>query len=337
MSKHMRCSGARAVWLACLAMAAGTASAHPLAPALLELREIDEGRVEVLWKTSSTRVPGSNVQPVLPPRCTPLGAPRREPGPASVVTRLTLDCGDEGLVGAEVGVTDLEAARISALLRLELADGRSFQRMLRADAPLATVPDRESFGQVLRSYGALGVEHILTGLDHLLFVLGLLLLVDGARRLAATVTAFTVGHSVTLSLAVLGIADLPTGPIELAIAFSVFLLALELSRGAESPPSPMRRRPWGVAGAFGLLHGMGFAGALSEVGLPQADIPLALFSFNVGIEIGQLTFILAVLVAGWILRRPLLAMPAWTGQVPVYALGTLAAFWCYERAAALWP
>jgi len=318
-------------------MAVGTASAHPLAPALLELREIGEGRVEVLWKTSSTRIPGSNVQPVLPAHCTSVGIPRLELGPGSVTTHLTLECGEQGLVGAEVGVNDLEAARISALLRLELADGRSFQRVLRRDAPRATVPERESAWEVLRSYGELGGEHILTGLDHLLFVLGLLLLVGGGRRLVATVTAFTVGHSVTLSLAVLGIVNLPTGLIELGIALSVFVLALELARGADATPSLLRRRPWGMAGTFGLLHGMGFAGALSEVGLPQADIPLALFSFNVGIEIGQLAFILAMLALAWILRRPLRAVPPWMEQAPVYALGTLAAFWCYERAATLLP
>jgi hydrogenase/urease accessory protein HupE len=272
---------------------------------------------------------------VLPAHCTSVGLPRREAGAGSITSRWAIDCGDEGLVGAQLGVADLEEARISALLRLELADGRTFRRVLRADAPVTTVPERESAGEVLRSYGALGVEHILTGLDHLLFVLGLLLLVGIGRRLLATVTAFTVGHSATLSLAALGIVNLPIGAIELGIAFSIFVLALELGRGSECPPSLLRRRPWGMAFVFGLLHGLGFAGALAGVGLPQADIPLALFSFNVGIELGQLAFILAMLGLASMLRRPLRALPAWAEQVPVYTLGAFAAFWCYERAAAL--
>jgi len=318
-----------------LLLASATASAHPLSPVLLELSEVGAGRVEMLWKTSAMRVPGSNVRPILPVHCKPLGLPRHEAGPGSITSRWSLDCGGQGLVGAQVGVADLEAANVSALVRLELADGRRFQRVLRASAPVTTVPERESAWAVLRSYGALGGEHILTGLDHLLFVFGLLLLVGGGHRLVATITAFTMGHSATLSLAVLGVVRFPSRIIELGIAISVFVLSLELSRGSEMPPSLLRRRPWTMAFSFGLLHGLGFAGALSDVGLPQADIPLALFSFNVGIELGQLAFIMGMLGLAATLRRPLRALPAWVAQLPIYLLGSLAAFWCYERTAAL--
>jgi hydrogenase/urease accessory protein HupE len=205
--------------------------------------------------------------------------------------------------------------------------------VLRAGSDSFVVPERERAFDVLRSYAALGIEHILLGLDHLLFVFGLLLLVG--RRSAAlvkTITAFTAGHSVTLSLAALGLVRVPQAPVELLIALSVFALAVELARPDRGA---VGRRPWVMALLFGLLHGLGFAAALAQVGLPETDIPLALFSFNVGIEIGQLAFV-AVIVAGrhW-LARPLARLPRWSEAVPIYTLGCLAAYWCFERAAAL--
>lgn len=162
---------------------------------------------------------------------------------------------------------------------------------------------------------------------------GLLLLVPAARALVRTITAFTVGHSVTLSLAVLGLARVPPGPVEVVIAATVLVLALELAR----PPAPtlMRRYPWAMALAFGLLHGLGFAGALRQAGLPDGEVPLALFAFNVGIEIGQLGFVLMILTVRRPLERRLAQLPAWTRRVPPLAMGSLAVFWCVERAAAL--
>jgi hydrogenase/urease accessory protein HupE len=172
----------------------------------------------------------------------------------------------------------------------------------------------------------LGIRHILGGPDHLLFVLGLVLLVRGRRALAATVTAFTAGHSVTLSLAMLGVVHVPPAPVEALIAASIFVVAVELRRDGATG-----RRPWWMAGTFGLLHGLGFAGALAQVGLPDTDIPLALAAFNVGIEIGQLLFVAAVLSIGLLLRGRLARWRA----VPAYGIGTLAAFWVFERVAAL--
>jgi len=221
---------------------------------------------------------------------------------------------------------------------VELADGRSVQAVLRGSQPFHVVPERPSRLGVVRDYLRLGLEHIASGLDHLLFVLGLLLLVGG--RLAPvvkTVTAFTLGHSVTLSLAVLGFVRFPVGLIELAIAASVFVLGAELARGPGAPASRLRRFPWAMAGAFGLLHGFGFAGALAQVGLPSGEIPLSLFAFNLGIELGQLAFV-ALALAGWRLlvlaRAP---APAWLRAAPAYGIGTLAAYWCLERAAGLFP
>lgn len=319
----------------CAAARPEVARAHPLAPALLEIVERADGHsVELLWRSSLLSPVGADPRPSLPEGCAPLGpAAQREEGGA-FESRWLLDC-PGGLVGRRVGALDLERARIDALLRVELADRRVVQHVLRPGAASFRVPERERSLDVLRSYAGLGIRHILLGVDHLLFVFGLLLLV-GRRTalLIETITAFTVGHSVTLSLAALGCVHVPTRPVELLIALSVFLLAVELARPAE-PPSALRRRPWAMALLFGLLHGLGFAGALAQVGLPQTEIPVALFSFNLGIEIGQLAFVCAVLLARRGLAGGLERLPGWTRAIPTYALGTLSAYWCFERAAAL--
>ncbi len=318
-----------------LAPALGTARAHPLQPTLLELHERGDGHVEVAWKRSLLRVPGVDVQPVLPPDCQSLAAPEDAVEADSVTTRWTMQCGSAGLVGQRLGFMSLDEAKIDGLVRVTLADGRVVRGVVRAAEPFFTVPERERPLDIVRGYVVIGIQHILGGLDHLLFVTGLLLLVGDTALLVKTITAFTAGHSVTLSLAVLGFVHIPQRPIEVLIALSVFVLAVELSREASGPATLMRRRPWGMALLFGLLHGLGFAGALAEVGLPQADIPLALFSFNLGIEIGQLVFVLALLALGALLRPVRLHLPRWAEWVPVYAMGSLAAFWCFERTAAL--
>jgi hydrogenase/urease accessory protein HupE len=240
-----------------------------------------------------------------------------------------------GPVGRRFGVEGLGRSRTEALVRVALADGRRFQTVLRGgDAPFL-VPERQPPLEVLGAYLGLGFRHILQGLDHLLFVLGLVLLVSGLRLLVWTVTAFTLGHSVTLSLAALGFVGLPQGPVEVAIAFSILVVAVELAGRDPDRPTWLARFPWLVAGLFGLLHGLGFAGALREVGLPQEEIPLALFAFNGGIELGQLAFVLAVLTVMALARSWLAAAPAWLARAPAYGIGSLAAYWCIERSAGL--
>jgi hydrogenase/urease accessory protein HupE len=308
------------------------ARAHPLAPALLELTEARDGAVDVVWRRPALGVADATVRPLLPARCRDRADRRDVAAQGAVTTRWTTECGAEGLVGGVVGVDGLGPAGAEALLRIGLADGRVVQRVLRpADASLV-VPARTSPLDVLRSYAGLGVEHILTGADHLLFVFGLLLLVPGTAVLVRTITAFTVGHSVTLALVALGVARVPTRPVELLIALTVLTLAVELGRDG---PTLARRFPWAMALTFGLLHGFGFAGALRDVGLPAGDVPLALFSFNVGIEAGQLAFVAAVLLATVAVRRLRWPLPARARLVPEYAMGSLAALWCLERAAAL--
>jgi hydrogenase/urease accessory protein HupE len=323
----------RVVLLTALALAR-LASAHPLAPSLLELREMGGGRFEVTWKTPALRPRGVDPTPSLPARCRQLSVPKTAREDDAVWLRWIVDCGAEGLTGEAIGVSGLGDSGLPALVRVTLADGRLVQGVVTAARPSIVVPARPRPWDVVRDYARLGVEHILGGPDHLLFVFGLVLLAGTARRVAATVTAFTFGHSATLSLAALGFVKLPTAPIEMLIAASILALAAELAREPDRP-TLMRRFPWVMAATFGLLHGLGFAAALAEAGLPQGDIPLALFAFNVGIELGQLAFVLVVLALGRALRRVPLRLPVWTRHVPVYAMGTLAAYWWFERTAAL--
>ncbi|MFQ5417188.1 MAG: HupE/UreJ family protein [Myxococcota bacterium] len=326
----------RQVLVAALAVhcMAAPAAAHPLAPSLFEVREREGGRIEVTWKASLLQPRGSDLRPQFPPHCEPLGVPEVLQGATSATLRWSEDCGPRGLIGERLRINGLDRSRTAALVRVELLDGRLLQAVLSgADASLL-VTARPDPIRVAQGYCGLGLEHILGGIDHLLFVLGLVLLVVGRRALAYTVTAFTLGHSVTLSLAVLGFVDFPTRWVELAIAASILLLAAELGRADAPAPSRLRRRPWELAFVFGLLHGLGFAGALTEVGLPAGEIPIALLSFNLGIEIGQLLFV-AVVLAVAALRSAFARGPQWLSQLPAYAIGILASFWCFERFSAI--
>ena len=327
----------RPAWAALLlagVLAAAPSGAHQFAPALLELEEIAPGRAAVSWKQPAVRVQGSRLRPVLPVECRGIGDPEVTREGTGMRARWQIEC-PGGLAGKTVGVEGIAASRADVLLRVALLDGRKLRQVLKAEEPSFTIhADGGSLG-VLTGYGALGVEHILTGWDHLLFVLALVLLIGWGRSLLFTVTAFTLGHSVTLALASLGLVDLPQGPIEALIALSIYALAIELTSSLGGRRTPTQRAPWIVASGFGLLHGLGFAGALSEVGLPAGEIPLALFAFNVGIELGQLGFVGATLLAVAVLRALPVRWPKVAGAVPAYAIGSLAVFWFCERVAGL--
>jgi hydrogenase/urease accessory protein HupE len=324
-------------------LSAGSVAAHPLAPALLELRETADSDVQVRFKTSlypRSRAAAALLVPILPASCERVGAPRTTLEGGGQVERFRLRCTD-GVVGQEVGVGGLRENAIDALLRVELKDGRTVQRVLRAGRPRLTIPARPERLEILVSYFDMGSRHIFSGPDHLLFVFGLVLLVSAGTgylsRLLMTLSAFTLGHCVTLTCAALGWLYLPSAPVEFLIALSVLALAVELARSDRERASS--RLPWLLAGSFGLLHGLGFAGALLEAGLPQGEIPLALFSFNLGIEAGQVLFVVAVLALLGCCRAARLPerLPGWALRVPLYAMGSLAAMWSIERMLAMFP
>jgi hydrogenase/urease accessory protein HupE len=314
-----------------LAVLAGwqRAGAHPLDPVFLQIVESPDGTLDVTWRVPLAQPAAVPLEPVLPDGCTRRSEPSVTENDRSATLRWQMDCAGRSLTGLRVGVEGLHERRTDALLRVQLASARTVQKVLRGDDALFTIPGAPRAIDVVRDYLVLGVEHILTGFDHLLFVLGLVLLVDGARQGLWTITAFTAGHSVTLSLAVLGFVSVPPLPIEALIALSVFILGVELTRDG---PTWIRRAPWRMAFAFGLLHGLGFAGALAQVGLPAEEIPLALFSFNVGIELGQLLFIVAIGVG---LATVPVSRSRAVRLIPAYAIGSLAALWVIDRVVAI--
>lgn len=311
-------------------VATETAVAHRFAPSSLHIEVLTNADVSVRWKTPIQTVSEIPMVPRMPSHCaiqeqSPLIAEG-----TGKVRQMRYRC-ERSLVGEGIAVDGLAANQSSALLTLVLREGVSHQAVLTAASPSWTVPEVPDEATVVSRYSVLGAEHIWGGIDHLLFVLGLLLLVGVGRRLVVTVTAFTVGHSITLALVTLGVFSYPVALVEFLIALSIFVLAVELTR-AEGQ-SKLWRRPWLLAGGFGLLHGMGFAGALVETGLPQGNIPLALLFFNLGIELGQLTFIaVLLLLAALLARLPVSRKPA-VAQVPVLILGVLSAMWCVERGA----
>jgi hydrogenase/urease accessory protein HupE len=310
-----------------LCMAAPTA-AHPLRFAVLHLAEHGDGTVDVSFRFSGSEARPGGVTPVLPAQCKPMGEPVPSPVAYGEGRRFTVDCGPGGLTGAAVRLEGLDAdPELQALVRVERPGGHVVSATLDATAPSVRIPAR-STDTALGAYLALGVRHILEGVDHLLFVLGLMLLVGLRWALLATITAFTVGHSVTLALATLGLVHVPAPPVEAAIALSILLVAVELARRRpDHDPTLTRRHPGIVAGLFGLLHGLGFAGALAEVGLPRDQLAHALLGFNLGVELGQLVFVALVLVAMTAAHQLELRPMRWPRAAAVYAMGTLAVYY----------
>jgi hydrogenase/urease accessory protein HupE len=239
----------------------------------------------------------------------------------------------EPLRGTTLRIGGLAGTMTDALVRIEFADGTSWTQRLTPGQPSASIPARQSVFAVAGVYVKLGVEHILTGVDHLLFVLALIIITRGGWKLVKTVSAFTVSHSITLTAATLGFVHVPQPPVEAVIALSIVFVACEIVHSREGRSGLTERWPWIVALTFGLLHGLGFAGALSEVGLPQGHIPLALLFFSIGIEAGQLLFIAVVLTSVATVRRIRIPLPRWSELIPPYAIGSVAMFWVIQRAA----
>ncbi len=293
---------------------ASQVEAHKLQPAYLEITEQNPGTFNILWKRPLVGNRPMNIYPQLPRTCSNLTEPVLRPSQSGAIERWLIDCGEGGLANETIVIDGLEKTVTDTLIRIELADGSMHTTVLRPDSPNFLVPEKPSKAKVAGSYLGLGVEHILGGFDHLLFVLGLLLIVRSTMLLIKTITAFTLAHSVTLAMAALGFVHVPQSPVEAVIALSILFLATELSKQHRGEIGLTSKAPWLVAMSFGLLHGFGFAGALSEIGLPQTDIPLALLFFNVGVEIGQLMFVAGVLVVIWVINKIKIRWPVWVEQ-----------------------
>lgn len=309
-----------------------SARAHEVRPAYLELKQKSADTFEVLWK-----VPGRGdeyrlgLHVELPAGSTNLSVPRTLRAGNAFTDRWTVRRAG-GLEGETIRIGGLSATMTDVLVRYERLAGSTQIARLTPSTPSFVVESAPRALTVARTYLGLGVEHILLGIDHLLFVFALLLIV-GHRwmTLLKTVTAFTVAHSITLALAALGVVHVPQAPVEAVIALSIMFVASEILHTRAGRPGLTARAPWIVAFVFGLLHGFGFAGALSEIGLPQGQIPVALLLFNVGVEAGQLLFVAAVVAAITLINRFRVNWPRWTGAAAPYAIGALSAFWFIER------
>lgn len=320
----------RAVVVVLLLVLAADVCAHEVRPAYLRIQQTADESFDLLWRVPARGQMRLGLHVQLPPHCEDAGELRTWQQGGVLVERWTARC-PGGLAGHVVAIGGLSKTLTDVLARHERLDGTTQVARLTPANHTFTVTDAESWRQVAVTYGMLGIEHILLGIDHLLFVLALLMIVSGWRKLVATITAFTVAHSITLALATLGFVDVPQAPVEAVIALSILFVAVEIVHWRQGREGFTRRRPWVVAFIFGLLHGLGFAGALTEIGLPEHAIPLALLFFNIGVEMGQLLFIAAVYAAWAALRS--LALSEWAWRVPVYGIGALAAFWTIERIA----
>ena len=318
-----------AIWQSSLG--APLAHGHPFEPPLLSLTERRDGEYDVLFRVP-TRIASGRLVPVLPPGTQRIGPESRSREGEAIVDRFRIRVpGDLG--GKSIGATGSLADADEVLLRIEAHGGVVMGRITPGAGPFP-VPRAAEPMQVARTYLALGIEHIATGLDHLLFVLALVLLAPSVPALVGTITAFTVAHSLTLALAAVGWVALPSPPIEASIALSIVFVARELGLRAPGAPPYGAARLWSVAFGFGLLHGLGFAGALAEIGLPAGEVPLALLTFNLGVEFGQLAFVALVLVGSKLvpagIRAPIHAL-----RVPAYAIGSVASYFFLQRLVAL--
>ena len=328
MKRGVRAAAAAAVlWL----LQARGGLAHEVRPGFLELTETAPGRYAILWKQpvlGEYRLP---IDPVYPKECAVRGAGDPFVTTGALISRGALEC-PGGLGGKTIAVAGLEETVTDVLVRVRHADGRTETHLLRPAAASVTLGgDSSGAGRAL-AYLRIGVEHILLGVDHLLFVLGLLLIVSDRWMLIKTITSFTVAHSITLAIATLGYAQAPLPPLNAAIALSILFLGPEIVRVWRGETSFTIRHPWVVAFAFGLLHGFGFASGLASMGLPKSEIPLALLLFNVGVEIGQLAFVLLILGLERSFRVLAIRWPRFAQALPGYAVGSLGAYWTIQRA-----
>lgn len=315
------------------------AHAHEVRPGYIEITEVARDSFDIVWKqpvrsAGANAVAGLGLRPVFPENCARLGDSRMRRLPGALVEKFSLTC-DGGLFGQSIGVEGLQRTITDVLVQLALIDGGRYSLRLTADVPVQTFSGGGTF---LMAYFGLGVEHLVFGLDHILFVLGLVLLVQGWRSLIYVITAFTLAHSLTLGLSMLGRISAPSAVVEAIIALSILFVAIELLQPPEKRSALAARYPQAMAFGFGLLHGFGFAGVLGEIGLPR-DVELAALAlFNIGLEVGQLLVVAAMVLFMRFVKPALLAHEKWAPalqQVPIIAIGGISVYWLLDRLAGL--
>ncbi len=310
--------------------------AHAFDPGYLELSALGQDRWHVTWRAPDVNGRRMPIEPELPETCSSDAVPAPIFDGRAWTARWFITC-PGGLAGGSIAITGLDRTRTDTLIRYELEPGRTQFHRLSASETAFVIEPNAGMREVMFSYISLGVTHILEGVDHLLFVFALLLLTRDRARLFWAVTAFTAAHSITLAASTLGWLRVPSQPVEALIALSIVFLAFQLTLPPENRDQVAERFPWVVSFAFGLVHGLGFAGALREIGLPEGDIPIALFSFNLGVEIGQLMFVAAVLAIGAIAVMAYPGIRRWAvslQRVASYLIGSTAAYWVIARVAA---
>jgi hydrogenase/urease accessory protein HupE len=315
------------------------AHAHEVRPGYIEITEVARDSFDIVWKqpvrsAGANAVAGLGLRPVFPENCARLGDSRMRRLPGALVEKFSLTC-DGGLFGQSIGVEGLQRTITDVLVQLALIDGGRYSLRLTADVPVQTFSGGGTF---LMAYFGLGVEHLVFGLDHILFVLGLVLLVQGWRSLIYVITAFTLAHSLTLGLSMLGRISAPSAVVEAIIALSILFVTIELLQPPEKRSALAARYPQAMAFGFGLLHGFGFAGVLGEIGLPR-DVELAALAlFNIGLEVGQLLVVAAMVLFMRFVKPALLAHEKWAPalqQVPIIAIGGISVYWLLDRLAGL--
>jgi len=304
-------------------------SAHEVRPSFLSMEETANNQFSVLWKRPVKKWTVPDINPVFPDNCQLAFNKFVEITAAAKIQRGTLTCNDKGMDQGVIRITGLETTLIDVLVRIQLLNGDTVQRVIKRDKPYLVLAQAK--GVPIADYITLGFEHIMGGIDHLLFVLALMLIVPGMLALLKTITAFTLAHSITLGLATLGFVNLSAPPVEACIALSIILMAahaLYLKKGKTTLSSG---KPWVMAFLFGLLHGLGFAGALNDVGLPEGDIPLALLLFNVGIELGQIAFVLAVAACVYFIKKLTRTQPQTMFTTTAYGIGSMGVYWFIQN------
>jgi hydrogenase/urease accessory protein HupE len=309
--------------------------AHESQPGTLELRQVDKDRYEVIWRAPIYFGQPHPARLELPEHWKTVVEPTVRLLADSQVFRRVVTVGTQGVEGSILRFPGLENTSTDVFVRVNRLDGTTMTAVVRPSKPSARLRGERTWYTTAGEYIGLGFYHILQGVDHLLFVLGLLLIVNGRAMLLKTITAFTVAHSITLAIATRGYASAPLPPLNAAIALSILFLGPEIVRSWRGETSLTIRYPWVVAFLFGLLHGFGFASGLSTTGMPAAELPLALLFFNGGVELGQLVFVFTALALVRSFRVLEVRWPGWVEALPGYAVGSLGAYWTIQRAAIL--